>query len=119
MAFFNPKLPIMARVEATYNEGLSGLSQQSTRGWQPMHFITCRMTDVEQRYSQTEKDALCVQRAKDQFSILLGVPRFVIVTAHKPHQHHSALLQQFDNYGTIILTNLSYLFCCLTEKFVI
>ncbi|KAL9958659.1 hypothetical protein ACROYT_G035708 [Oculina patagonica] len=32
MTFFNPKLPIMMRVEASYNEGLSaGLFQQSTR----------------------------------------------------------------------------------------
>ena len=32
MAFFNPKLPIMVRVEASYKEGLSaGLFQQSAR----------------------------------------------------------------------------------------
>ena len=86
MTFFNPKLPIMVRVEASYNEGLSaGLFQQSTRGWQPVHFISRRLTDVEKRYSQTEKDALCVKWAKDRFSIyLLGAPRFTIVTAHKP-----------------------------------
>ena len=34
MAFFNPKLPIMVRVEASYNQGLSAdFFQQSTRGW--------------------------------------------------------------------------------------
>ena len=33
IAFFNPKLPIMVRVEASYNEGLSaGLFQQSAKG---------------------------------------------------------------------------------------
>lgn len=86
MAFFNPKLPIMMRVEASYNEGLSaGLFQQSTKGWQPVHFISRTLTDVEKRYSQTEKDALCVKWAKDRFSIyLLGAPKFTIVTAHKP-----------------------------------
>ena len=86
MAFFNPKLPIMVRVEASYNEGLSaGLFQQSTRGWQPVHFISRTLTDVEKRYSQTEKDALCVKWAKDRFSIyLLGAPSFTIITAHKP-----------------------------------
>ncbi|KAL9953640.1 hypothetical protein ACROYT_G041090 [Oculina patagonica] len=41
MAFFKPKLPIMVRVEASYNEGLSaGLFQQSNKGWQPVHFIS-------------------------------------------------------------------------------
>ena len=74
------------RVEASYNEGLSaGLFQQSARGWQPVHFISRTLTDVEKRYSQTENDALCVKWAKDRFSIyLLGAPRFAIITAHKP-----------------------------------
>ena len=40
---------------------------------------------MEKRYSQTEKDALCVKWANDRFSIyLLGAPRFTIITAHKP-----------------------------------
>ena len=86
IAFFNPKLPIMVGVEASYNEGLSaGLFQQSAKGWQPVHFISRSLTDVEKRYSQTEKDALCVKWAKDRFGMYLqGAPRFTIVTAHKP-----------------------------------
>ena len=86
IAFFNPKLPIMVRVEASYNEGLSaGLLQQSAKGWQPVHFISRSLTDVEKRYSQTEKDALCVKWAKYRFGMYLqGPPRFTIVTAHKP-----------------------------------
>ena len=86
MAFFNPKLPLMVRVEASYNEGLSaGLFQQSAKGWQPVHFISQSLTDVEKRYSQTEKDALCVKWAKVRFGMYLqDAPRFTIVTAHKP-----------------------------------
>ena len=76
----------MVRVEASYNEGLSaGLFQQSAKGWQAVHFISRSLTDVEKRYSQTEKDALCVKWAKDRFGKnLQGAPRFTIVTAHKP-----------------------------------
>ena len=86
IAFFNPKLPIMERVEASYNEGLSaGLFQRSAKGWKPVHFISRSLADVEKRYSQTEKDALCVKWAKDRFGMYLqGAPRFTIVTAHKP-----------------------------------
>ena len=86
MTFFNPKLPIIVRVEASYNEGLSaGLFQQSAQGWQPVHFISRTLTDVEKRYSQIEKDALSVKWAKDRFNMyLLGAPRFTIVTEHKP-----------------------------------
>ena len=86
IAIFNPKLRIMVRVEASYNEGLSaGLFQQPAKGCQPVHFISRSLTDVEKRYSQTEKDALCVKWAKDRFGMYLqGAPRFTIVTAHKP-----------------------------------
>ena len=39
----SPKLPIMVRVKASYNEGLSaGLFQRSTKGWQPVHFMSRR-----------------------------------------------------------------------------
>ena len=66
-------------------ELLVGLLQHSVKGWQPVHFISPSLTDVEKRYSQTEKDALSVKWAKDRFSMFLqGAPRFTIVTAHKP-----------------------------------
>ena len=43
------------------------------------------MTSAEQRYSQTEKDALAVKWAKTRFSMyLLGAPKFKIITSHKP-----------------------------------
>ena len=42
------------------------------------------MTSAEQRYSQTEKDALAVKWAKTRFRIyLLGAPKFKIITSHK------------------------------------
>ena len=45
IAFFKPKLPIMVRVEASYNEGLSaGLFQHSAKGGQPVHFISRSVT---------------------------------------------------------------------------
>ena len=86
MAYFNPKLPITVRAEASYHEGLSaGLFQETSKGLQPVHYISRTMTDAEKRYSQTEKDALAVQWAKNRFRIYLqGAPKFRIITAHKP-----------------------------------
>ena len=56
MAFFNPVRPIIVRVEASYYEGLSaGLFQETEKGLQPVHFISRTMTEVEKKYSQTEK----------------------------------------------------------------
>ena len=50
-----------------------------------MHFVSSTLSDVEKRYSQTEKDALAVKWGKDRLSIyLLGAPKFQIMTTHKP-----------------------------------
>ena len=86
MAFFNPRIQIIVRTEASFHEGLSaGLFQRTNKGLQPVHYISRSMTSAEKRYSQTEKDALAVKWAKSRFSMyLLGAPRFKIVTSHKP-----------------------------------
>ena len=74
------------RTEASFNEGQSAaLLQKTDRGVQPVHFISRMMTEVERKFSQTEKDALAIKWAKDRLRVyLLGAPRFKIVTAHKP-----------------------------------
>ena len=86
MIYFNPKRPIVVRVEASYHDKLSaGLFQKNGSGLQPVHYISRTMTDTEKRYSQTEKDALAIRWAKNRFKMyLLGAPRFKIITAHKP-----------------------------------
>lgn len=86
VAYFNPGRPIIVRTEASFHEGLSaGLFQETSKGLQPVHFISRTMTDPEKRYSQTEKDALAVAWAKERFRMyLVGAPRFRIITAHKP-----------------------------------
>ena len=86
MAYFDSIKQIILRTEASFNEGLSAvLLQKTDRGMQPVHFISRMMTEVEKKYSQTEKDALEVKWAKHRLrEYLLGAPRFKIVTAHKP-----------------------------------
>ena len=92
MAFFNPRKQIIVQREACFNEGLpAGLFQRTNKGLQPMHYISRSMTSAEKRYSQTEKDALAVKRAKSRFGMyLLEAPRLKIVTSHKP------LIQMFN-----------------------
>ena len=86
MAYFNPRLPIVLRTEASFHDGLSAAIFQKTRdGMRPVHYISRTMTETEKRYSQTEKDALAVVWAKKRFAMYLqGAPRFRIITAHKP-----------------------------------
>lgn len=86
IAFFDPRLPITLRCEASFHEGLSaGLFQETDEGSKPVHFISRALTDTEKRYSQTEKDALAIAWAKERLRMyLLGAPRFKIITSHKP-----------------------------------
>ena len=86
MAYFDPKKPIVVRTKASFHEGLSaGLFQRRSKGLQPVHYISRSITSAEQRYSQTEKDALGVKWAKTRFRMyLLGAPKFKIITSHKP-----------------------------------
>ena len=86
MAYFNPKLPIILRTEASFHDGISAaIFQRTGEGLRPVHYISRTMTPTEKKYSQTEKDALAIAWSKKRFSIYLhGAPRFKIITAHKP-----------------------------------
>ena len=87
MAYFNPRLPITLRTEASFHDGLSAaLFQKATDGMKPSALYQPNDTpETEKRYSQTEKDTLAVTWAKKRFAMYLqGVPRFKIVTTHKP-----------------------------------
>ena len=76
LSYFNPKLPIVVHTEASYKDWIAAaLYQRTHKGLQPVHFVSRSLSDVEKRYSQTEKDALAVKWGKDRLSIyLLGHP---------------------------------------------
>ena len=86
LSSFNSKLPIVVRTEASYKGGIAAaLFQRTHKGLQPVHFVSRTLSDVEKRYSQTEKDAFAVKWGKDRLSIyLLGAHKFQIMTSHKP-----------------------------------
>ena len=55
MAYFDPKKPIVVQIEASFHEGLSArLFQRTSKGLQPVHYISRPMTSGEQRNCQTE-----------------------------------------------------------------
>lgn len=86
MAYFDQDKQIILRMEGSFKEGLSAaLLQKRDRGMQPVHFISRVMTEVEKKYSQTQKDQMAIKWAKDRLRVyLLGAPRLKIVTAYKP-----------------------------------
>ena len=61
------------------------LLQRQTDGLlQPVEYASRSLTDVEQRYSQTEREALAVVWGCERFRMYLYGIDFVLVTDHKP-----------------------------------
>ena len=60
------------------------LQKQSDGMFQPVEYASRSLTDVEQRYSQTEREALAVVWGCERFRMYLYGIDFVLVTDHKP-----------------------------------
>ncbi|CAC5391313.1 unnamed protein product [Mytilus coruscus] len=61
------------------------LSQKQSDGnFRPVTFASRTLTDVEQRYSQTEREALAVVWGCERFHLYLYGKEFILVTDHKP-----------------------------------
>ena len=61
------------------------LSQPDDNGQQrPIIFVSRALTDVEQRYSQTEREALAIVFAVERLHIYLYNSNFELFTDHKP-----------------------------------
>ena len=67
------------------------LMQKKNRGWQPVFNASRSLTEVEQRYSQLEREALAIRWGCERcYTYLIG-SRFTVVTDHQP------LLSLFNN----------------------
>ena len=62
-----------------------GLFQKTEKGYQPVHYVSRTLTDVEKRYSQIEREALAAEFTTSRLRMyLLGAKHFELVTDHKP-----------------------------------
>ena len=62
-----------------------GLFQETSHGYQPVHYVSRTLTEMESHYSQIEREALAVQFSTNRLQIyLLGSKQFQIATDHKP-----------------------------------
>ena len=60
------------------------LTQKKTDGHRPVMYISRSLSPVEQRYSQTEREALAIRWACERLHLYLAGARFKVVTDHKP-----------------------------------
>ena len=86
MAYFDAKKDTVLTVDAS-PVGLSGiLSQRSTceAEGQVVAYASRALSDIERRYSQTEKEALSIVWAVEHFHLYLYGHSFTLETDHKP-----------------------------------
>jgi len=85
LAYFNVKLPITLVVDASpVGLGAILLQQQHDGQQKPVAYASKALTDVERRYSQTEKEALAVVWGCEKFHLFLYGKQFTLITDHLP-----------------------------------
>ena len=63
------------------------LTQQQGETWRVISYASKSLTNVERRYSQTEKEALALVWACERFSMYVSGQPFELETDHKPLEH--------------------------------
>ncbi len=79
-AYFDPQKQTVIYVDASP----VGLAAVLTQGDRPVAYASRALTSVEQRYSQTEREALAVTWACEHFSLFVLGSRFTVITDHLP-----------------------------------
>jgi len=81
MAYFDPNKPIDILVDASP----VGLGAMLTQDGRVVAFASRALSDVESRYSQTEREALAVVWGCEHFNMYVnGAKHFTVTTDHKP-----------------------------------
>ncbi|CAB4023777.1 Transposon Tf2-9 poly, partial [Paramuricea clavata] len=84
MAHYDPSAPTHLRVDAS-PVGLGAMLTQTQHGiTKPIAYASRTLSNVERRYSQTEKEALAVVWGCEKFHLYLYGTEFTIYTDHKP-----------------------------------
>ena len=84
MAHYNPATPTQVRVDAR-PVSLGAILTQALQGVvRPVAYASRKLTAVERRYSQTEREALAVVWGCEKFHLYLYGTTFDLLTDHKP-----------------------------------
>ena len=86
MAYFDKNKQTFVTVDAS-PVGISAILSQKAPGTEDRHVVSYAsraLTDVESRYSQTEKEALSIVWAVEHYHLYLYGAEFTLITDHKP-----------------------------------
>ena len=84
LAYFDKNAPTKIITDAS-PVGLGAvLAQEQDGAWTPVCYASRSLTGCEQRYSQTEKEALGAEWACERFHVYVYGMKFVVETDHKP-----------------------------------
>ena len=86
MAYFDKQKETLVTVDAS-PVGVSAILSQTTKGMNDekiVAYASRALTDVEKRYSQTEKEALAIIYGVEDFHLYLYGQESVLVTDHRP-----------------------------------
>jgi hypothetical protein len=86
MAYFDTQKDTYVTVDVS-PVGISAILSQKTKGMEDdkvISYASRALTDVEKRYSQTEKEALAIVWGAEHFHLYLYGKYFTLVTDHKP-----------------------------------
>ena len=84
LAHFDANRPVVLACDASPTGLGVVLSQMTPQGERPVAFYSRSLNQTEQRYSQTDKEALAVISGVKKFNYYLAGRKFVIRTDHKP-----------------------------------
>ena len=118
LAYFDPK-----KKTEIYTDGSSvGLSTVLTQEGCIIQFASRGLTSTEQRYSQTEREALAITRACEYFYIYLFGAPFTLYTDHKPLMamlHNSQHASRGGSWGCSPMTWLFSIVQVMTNLLII
>ena len=84
LAFYDPAAVTKVSADASAY-GLGAVLLQKIDGhWKPVAYVSCSMSETEQRYAQIEKEALAATWACEKFSDFVLGQHIVLETDHKP-----------------------------------
>lgn len=86
LGFYDPNDHTRIFVDASPVALGAVLMQKGCRGWRVIAYASKSLSDVEKRYSQTEKEALAIVWGPERFHYYVFGKCFELITDHKAHE---------------------------------